>query len=613
MQSDHTFGGRVIGETLVDEGVECLFGVHGAQWGSIEEACRRGAQLYHFRHEASAGFAADAYARCTRKPGVCFVSMAAGMANMLAPLYHARGSLSPLVVMVSQHHPGRDGLSPIQEGYAERVFADACKWTHRILDWRTDAFWIRKALKDSVSFPPGPIALSIPQTAQGGAGPDRQRHYVPSDRAPVIPQPAGDPAFVERAVAALLKAERPLLIAGDGVYWSDGAAELQELAELLQIPTATRRTARGALPETHPLAFTQECRDGFAEHADLVCLIGMQVTALDRHFEPPAWSAGTRFIQIQENPELIWYGLPTPVAVVGSPRLVLRQMIDCVHSLAKSVPDRKAWVEQLAKTRMEVTRRRAEKVKKQWGLRPIHPDVLGAEICNFLDPTATLIYDSYSGSHYLTDKVVASREGHILDAGLHQHLGHSIGMAIGAQVARPGKQVLAQIGDGGFGLSGMDMETMLRYRLPAVVVLLNNDSWGGRTIGGPLYFPKHGSWDNLPDIRYDRMFAELGCHAEYVTTAEEIRPALERSFNSGLPSLINVRSEATKTSRRLLPIWLVMTWMRGNFAELPAEAQDELRRQPFAMYRAAAAFARDDGCQVSAEELADMVGKAERD
>ena len=209
--------------------------------------------------------------------------------------------------------------------------------------------------------------------------------------------------------------------------------------------------------------------------------------------------------------------------------------------------------------------------------------------------------------------MVATREGHVLDAGLHQHLGHSIGMAIGAQVARPGQQVLAQIGDGGFGLSGMDMETMLRYRLPAVVVLLNNDSWGGRTIGGPLYFPKHGSWANLPDIRYDRMMAELGCHAEYVTTAEQIRPALERSFNSGLPALINVRCEATRTSRRLLPIWLVQTWLRGNFAELPAEAQEELRRQPLAMYRAAAAIAGEDGCRVTAEELADMVGKSERD
>ena len=166
--------------------MECLFGIHGAQC-SIEEACRLGVRLYHFRHEASAGFAADAYARCTRKPGVCYVSMAAGMTNMLAPLYHAKGCLSPVVVMVSQHHPGRDGLSPIQEGYAERVFADACKWTHRILDWRTDAFWIRKALRDAVHFPPGPIALSIPQTAQGGAG-LTGRGTSAGDPTPVIPR-----------------------------------------------------------------------------------------------------------------------------------------------------------------------------------------------------------------------------------------------------------------------------------------------------------------------------------------------------------------------------------------------------------------------------------------
>ena len=612
MQSEHTFGGRVIGDALIEEGVECLFGVHGAQWGSIEEACRRGAKLYHFRHEASAGFAADAYARCTRKPGVCFVSMAAGVANMVAPLYHARGCLSPIVVMMSQHHPGKDGLGPIQEGYGEREFADICKWTHRILDWRTDAFWIRKALRDAVHYPPGPIALSIPQTALGGAGPDKQRHYVATELSPVIPRSAGDPAYVEKAVWRLLRAERPLLIAGDGVYWSDGAAELKELAELLRIPTCTRRTARGALSERHPLAFTQEYRNGFTEFADVVCLVGMQVNALDRWFEPPVWNAQTKYIQIQEDPELIWYGLPTEVTVVGSSKLVLRQMIDCARTLTKAPPERTGWLEQLEKTRQAVNRRRGELVTKQWGMTPIHPDVLGAEICNFLDPSATLIYDSYSGSHYLTDKVVAEADGHILDAGLHQHLGHSIGMAIGAQIARPGKQVVAQIGDGGFGLHCMDMETMLRYKLPAVIVLLNNDSWGGRTIGGPLYHPHHGSWENLPDIRYDNMFAALGCHTEYVTEADQIRPALERAFNSGLPSLLNVRCEATRTSRRLLPFWLALTWMRGNFAELPKEAQEEFRRQPYAMFQAAAEQAREDGCQVTAEELADMVGKSTR-
>lgn len=613
MQSGHTFGGKVIGEALVEEGVECLFGVHGAQWGSIEEACRLGAKLYHFRHEANAGFAADAYARCTRKPGVCFVSMAAGMSNMLAPLYHAKGCLSPLVVMASQHNPGKDALGALQEGYGERVFSDLCKWTHRVIDWRTDAFWVRKALRDAVHYPPGPIALSLTQSAMGGAGPDAQKHYVPRALSPVVPKSAGDPAYVELAVARLLAAERPVLIAGDGVYWSDAAHELKELAELLRIPTCTRRTARGALSERHPLAFTQDYRAGFVEHADLACLIGMQVTALDRWFEPPVWDARTKFVQIQEKPELVWYGLPTEATVVGSSKLVLRQMIDCARNLVKSTPERKVWLEQLEKTRRSVERRREEVVKKQWDARPIHPDVLGAEICDFLDPTATLIYDSYTGSHYLTDKVVAEAEGHVLDAGLHQHLGHSIGMAIGAQIARPGRQVLAQIGDGGFGLSGMDMETMLRYRLPAVVVLLNNDSWGGRTIGGPLYLPQHGSWANLPDIRYDRMFAELGCHTEYVTEADQIRPALERAFNSGRPALVNVRCEATRTSRRLLPIWLVLTWMRGNFAQLPAEAQEELRRQPFAMFRAAAAAAREDGCHVTAEELADMVGRPARD
>ena len=605
MKEEMTHGGRVIGRVLKDEGVECLFGIMGMTWLILEEAGRLGIKQYHFRHEQSAGFAADGYARCARKPGVCYVSNGSGLANIVSPVYHAKGCLSPIVIMMGSMGLTQEGANGAQDTHVTDILEKICKWAHVVHDWNTDAFWMRRALRDSMHYPPGPIALDFPCEAILSSGPDEQWQYT-KELAPDIPKSAGDPTYVERAVQALLEAKRPVILAGDGVYWSDGAAELKELVELLQIPTCTRRTARGALPEIHPLAFTQSHRIGFSEDSDIACLIGMQVTQLDDYFE--TWGKGTKFIQINEAPEFIWYGLPTKVAVVGSTKLVMRQMIDCARTLLKKTPDRKEWLGQLEQCRQATSKRRKEALQNKLKSKPIHPDVLGAEIADFLDPSSTFIYDSFTGSQYITDKLVAKYAGQILDAGTHQALGHSIGMAIGAQIARPGKQVVIQIGDGGFGISGMDMETMLRYKLPVVCVLLNNDSWGGRTVPGHLFYPHHGSWKNLPDVRYDKMFADLGCHTEYVDEPEQIRPALERSFNSGLPSLLNVRCDASRTSRFMLPGYLITTWLQGNFNELPKEAQDELRSLPYLVLQQAAKDAQKVGTRVTAEELAKMTG-----
>jgi acetolactate synthase-1/2/3 large subunit len=140
---------------------------------------------------------------------------------------------------------------------------------------------------------------------------------------------------------------------------------------------------------------------------------------------------------------------------------------------------------------------------------------------------------------FSTDKIEAKFGGQVLDAGTDGGVGHSIGMAMGAQLGRPGKQVLALLGDGGLGVAGFDIETAARYNIPAVYLLFNNSGWIS-TEFQKIALPGVDSWGMLPDIRYDKMFAEVSCHTEFVTRPEQIRPALERSFNSGKTSLINV-------------------------------------------------------------------------
>jgi acetolactate synthase-1/2/3 large subunit len=197
----------------------------------------------------------------------------------------------------------------------------------------------------------------------------------------------------------------------------------------------------------------------------------------------------------------------------------------------------------------------------------------------------------------------------VLDAGLHQPVGHGIGMAIGAQVARPGRQVLALMGDGGFGISAMDMDTLVRYGLPAVIVVMNNNSWSSVAAGHDAFYPDMGSWDNLPGLRYDRMFQELGCHGEHVEEPDQLRPALARAFSSGKPAVVNVVADTTDVHPLRIRICAGDTWTRGNVEQLPESGRDQLRRNgnPRTLRRIQK-YWLDNGLDIPLAEFAALAG-----
>jgi acetolactate synthase I/II/III large subunit len=608
MTEQITYGGKVIGQALKEENVECLFGVHGFMNLAIEEANTLGVKMYHFRHEQSAGFAADAYARATRKPGVCFASTAPGFTNYVSAIAQAYSTLSPVVLLIGQHGIGTDHLKCLQEGYGSEVFKTMTKYTHRCVDWNMNSFWVRKALKDSMNYPPGPIVLEFPINNINNKGPNRQQKYISNAKVVKIPPTLGDPMEIEKAITILINAKRPLLVTGDGVYWSHGEKELKELAELLQVPVNSRRTGRGALSEDHPLAVTGATRGNILGNADVICIVSLRATGLEEWFEPPDWTRRAKYIQIQEVSDDFWYGLPTEVGIMGTSKFVLKQMIACARTHVKAIPKRKEWLNFLSQVKQKVKARQKDIVSSYMKERGhVHPHVLGQAIANVLDESSTVIYDGFTATAYLTDKLEAKYAGQVLDAGYHQALGQGIGMAVGAQIARSGKQVLALAGDGGFGISAMDMETLLRYSLPAVIVLFNNSSWGGRSIARHLYNPRMDSWDNLPGIRYDRMFKEMGCHIEYVENPEDVVAALENSFQSGLPSLVHVVGDATKLHPVRYRLSLVDAWTRDDINELPEEAIAELRGMtPMSLLRTEKSW-RDWGLHIPIEELADLV------
>ncbi len=296
------------------------------------------------------------------------------------------------------------------------------------------------------------------------------------------------------------------------------------------------------MSEDQPLAVQGAWKKPFTGRADLVIAVGFRFWSGEKFGQPPTWNGNAKFVQIDATPLRVGWQVPAEVAIVGDPKLALRQIINAVKARKNDFGPNKnvAWLEEVGKARDNFRNMVAQRTEKVRNESPIHPDRLIGDLVSVVDKDATMVIDSFTLSGYISHWWTARFPGQIVDAGPLAPVGHGVGMAIGAQLARPGKQVVAVVGDGGIGIGGWDMETAAKYGIPLVVVLWNNSSWGPSFEQMPLLKDRTDPFDMIPGIRYDKIFQELGCHGEHVEKADEIVPALRRALASGKPAVVNV-------------------------------------------------------------------------
>jgi acetolactate synthase-1/2/3 large subunit len=532
-------GGALIGRILREQGVRYLFTVNGGHiWPILANLRDNGVQMIHMRHEQSCAYAADAWARTTRQPGVLSVTAGCGLTNAVTGLCVAGLTGSPVVCLAGQHPTTEDCLGSFQEAYGADICRSFAKFTKRVLDWSTIEVDVRLAFREAMGPPPGPAIVDIPTNVLYEQ--DDVARQRPGARIypPEALRSAGDPAAVDRARAALAAAERPLIVAGDGVFWSDAAAELRELATRMQIPVYTRRAGQGAVPEDDPLAVRGAWKKPFTGRADVILAVGFKFWSGEHFGQPPTWNGDATYIQVDAAPSRIGWHVPAEIPVVGDPKLVLGQL--AAGAAGRRPAARDAWLAEVAAVRQRFDQALVEQEAGVHDAVPIHPARLTRDLLAVMAPDATVVIDSFTLSGWLSQWLGARFPGQIIDAGPLAPVGHGIGMAIGAQLARPGRQVVVVIGDGGFGIGGLELETALKHRLPIVTVLWNNSSWGPGFEQMPMLRGRTDAFDMLPQLRYDRMFEAIGCHGEHVTRPDEIRPALERAMAAGKPSVVNV-------------------------------------------------------------------------
>jgi acetolactate synthase-1/2/3 large subunit len=551
---DRIDGGSIVGRVLGEQGVKYCFAINGGHTFPILAALREnGVQMIHMRHEQSCAYAADAYARTTGEPGVLSVTAGCGLTNAVTGLCVAGLTGSAVVCIAGQHPTTEDHLGSFQEAYGSEICRSFSKFTKRVLDWSTIQVDLRLAFREAVMPPQGPTLLEIPTNILYQQGDPARLRGGATVYGPDEIRSAGDPRRIERALELLAAAERPLIAAGDGVFWSGAAAELREFAELAHVPVYTRRAAQGAVPEDHPLAVRGAWKKPFTGRADVVLALGFRFWSGEHFGEPPTWNAGATYIQVDPVPSRIGWHVPAAVPIVGDPRLVLQQLLRTAREqrIGFARQPREAWLAEVATARATFDRALAEQAEQVADAVPIHPARVVRDLLEVMDRDATLVVDSFTLSGWLSQWFQARFAGQVIDAGPLAPVGHGIGMAIGAQLARPGRQVVVVIGDGGLGIGGMEIETALRHRLPIATVLWNNSSWGPGFEQMPMLRGRVDPFDMLPDLRYDAMFEAIGCHGELVERPDAIRPALERAFGAGRASVVNILGDRRVGHARL--------------------------------------------------------------
>ena len=523
-------GGRLVARRLKAHGVTKLFTLSGGHLFSIYDGCRaEGIDIVDVRHEASATFAAEGWAKVTREPGVAALTAGPGVTNGMSAIASSQQNHSPVLVLGGRAPAMRWGQGSLQEiDHVPFVrplvkLAATAGATAEIPGLIDDAWDVMR--RDH----PGPAFLDFPLDVVFMEAEEPER---PEPRA--VARPHADAAALDRAAALLQGADRPVIMAGTNLYWGHGERALRELSEAAGVPVFLNGLARGCLPADHPNFFSR-ARSAGLKGADVALVVGVPMDF--------RLGFGAAF---GEETEIVAIDLAEPER--DHPRAVAAE---CYGDIAETLGalagarggDTTAWLEHLRG--VERSKREAEREQLTDERAPLHPMRVYGELAQVLDRDAIVVGDggdfvSYAG------RVVASYEpGCWLDPGPFGCLGSGPGYALAAKLAHPDRQVVLLLGDGAFGFSGMEFDTLARHGVGVVGVMGNNGIWALEKHPMEFLYGYSVAAELTPETRYDRMVEALGGRGELVRAPSELRPALERAFEATGPTLINVLTDPT--------------------------------------------------------------------
>jgi len=486
------------------------------------------------RHEQAAAMAAHAYSRVLGKPGVCFAASGPGATNLITGVGNAFLDAVPVVALGGASALSQAGMGAFQEMDQIGMFKPITKWSERVMDVRRVPEIINKAFRVATSGQPGPVYIDLPGDVLYREVDENQVSFPKMPHS--VPRVSGDPDLVKKAIALLKDAKRPVLITGTGILWSRAMEELKQFVELSGIPFYTTPQGRGVIEEDHKLSFLGARNQAWKE-ADVALFIGTRLNFIVGFGLPPRFAEDVKVIQVDISDEEIGRNRPVDVGIIGDAKMVLQQLTkegrDVFHGRKEL-----AWVDTLRGYDKRATEKSQALLNTDQ--TPIHPLRLCKEVRDFMDRDAIIVVDGHEILNFARQSVPTNAPGHRVNAGPNGCMGVAVPFGLGAKVAKPNTQVIVLSGDGSFGMNGMEIDTMIRHNIPAIIVISNNGGWAGAgvmTAGRDLGYS-----------RYDKMAEVFGAHGEFVERAQDIRPALERAVKSGKPAVVNVVTDPSARS-----------------------------------------------------------------
>jgi len=531
--SPHTVhAGTLVARRLRASGIDTVFTLSGGHIFPIYDGCRSaGIRLIDTRHEQTAAFAAEGWSKVTRVPGVVALTAGPGVTNGMSAMAAAQQNQSPMLVLGGRAPALRWGMGSLQEIDHVPFVAPLARYAATAGSPGAVGDRVDDALRAAVGAPSGVAFVDFPMDHLFGEAHDRDE---PGALRELPELPAADGLELQRAVELLSAAQRPVIMAGTNVWWGHAEDALLELAEKLRIPVFANGMARGIVGADRDLAFSR-ARSQALSQADVAVVVGVPMDF--RLGFGAVFGNETRLIVAdrvapdRDHPRAVAAGL------YGDLSTTLAALATA------SAGEHEDWIGSLRT--VEVRARAAEAEELADERTPLHPMRVYAELMPLLDRDAIVVIDAGDFGSYAGRVIDSYVPGAWLDSGPFGCLGSGPGYALAAKLARPDRQVVLLQGDGAFGFSGMEWDTLVRHGVHVVSVIGNNGIWALEKHPMEMLYGYSVVAELRPGTRYDEVVRALGGHGELVSTPAELRPALRRAFEAGLPAVVNTLTDPT--------------------------------------------------------------------
>ena len=543
-------GGDVLIKCFLQENVKYLFGIPGGQLLTMYDAIYRwgkeqGITTILFRHEQAAAHAADAWARVTNTPGICFGTVGPGATHLVPGIGAAWSDSIPVIALVPQVNSMYEDTHTLQGNLDQiTLFTPITKYQKSIRKLEEIPDAVHKVFREAIGGHPKPVLLEIFEDAFLEEIEEDKITILPLERYRAIDNPAIDNDLIKKSLDLLLKAEKPLIISGGGVSRAKGWDQLSEFAEYLQIPVITSIMGIGTITNRSNCLIGATlggpAMSATAE-ADIILALGVRFSHVLGHGQEPFWKNSQKMIQVDIDPTIIGRNKPITLGIIGDCKMFLNQILEEIKKTKKV--EKREWLEKLVSIRQNQINAFDKKTSRD--KVPILPQRLVKDVLEYIDDDGILIIDGGDITCYTIEQIDFYKPLgplSILNSVGMGHLGTSVPYGIGAKLAKPDKQVISLSGDGSFMINIQDLETAARLRLTNLIyVIANNSAWGMIKSGQKLACGKRFIDTELPEFNYAKAAEAFGCYGEVITDPKEIKPALERAKNSGKPAVLDVK------------------------------------------------------------------------